>query len=99
MPSIQHHGASIYYEEFGQGFPILTFAPEGLQSMIDVWNGPSAPVNPTTEFAGSFLVIAMDQRTAGVQSSAPIAAEAGWPSYEADPTLLRDPMAIDVCLL
>ena len=42
MPSIQHHGASIYYEEFGQGFPILTFAPAGLQSIIDVWNGPSA---------------------------------------------------------
>src|SRR5207244_219147 len=29
MPSIQHHGASIYYEEFGQGFPILTFASAG----------------------------------------------------------------------
>ena len=29
MPSFAHHGASIYYEEFGQGFPILTFAPAG----------------------------------------------------------------------
>ena len=29
MPSFEHHGARIYYEEFGQGFPILTFAPAG----------------------------------------------------------------------
>ena len=51
MPSFEHHGAHIYYEEFGQGFPILTFAPAGLQSVIAVWSQPSAPINPTTEFA------------------------------------------------
>ena len=33
MPTIQHHGATLYYEEYGQGFPILTFAPAGLRSM------------------------------------------------------------------
>ena len=32
MPTIEHRGATIYYEEHGQGFPILTFAPAGLQS-------------------------------------------------------------------
>jgi hypothetical protein len=36
MPSFEHHGAHIYYEEFGQGFPILTFAPAGLASVIEV---------------------------------------------------------------
>lgn len=51
MPSYEHHGARIYYEEFGRGFPILTFAPAGLQSTIAVWSQPSAPINPTTEFA------------------------------------------------
>ena len=51
MPSIDHHGAHLYYEEFGQGFPILTFAPAGLRSVIDVWNRPMAPINPTTEWA------------------------------------------------
>src|SRR5437588_367090 len=45
MPSFEHHGARIYYEEFGQGFPILTFAPAGLQSVIDVWSQPSAPID------------------------------------------------------
>ena len=45
MPSFEHHGARIHYEEFGQGFPILTFAPAGLRSVIDVWSQPSAPIH------------------------------------------------------
>jgi pimeloyl-ACP methyl ester carboxylesterase len=99
MPTVQHHGATIYYEEFGQGFPILTFAPAGLQSIIDVWNGPSAPVNPTTEFAGSFRVIAMDQRNAGGKSRAPITAQDGWPTYAADHLALLDHLKVDKCHL
>jgi len=84
MPSFQHGGATIYYEEFGQGFPILTFAPAGLRSVIAVWGQPSAPINPTTEFAKDFRVIAMDQRNAGGQSRAPIAANDHWDDYTAD---------------
>jgi pimeloyl-ACP methyl ester carboxylesterase len=99
MPTIQHRGATIYYEEFGQGFPILTFAPAGLQSIIDVWNGPSAPVNPTTEFAASYRVIAMDQRNAGGQSRAPITAQDGWHSYTGDHLALLDHLRIDRCHL
>ena len=75
MPSLDHHGAHIHYEEFGRGFPILTFAPAGLRSVIDVWSQPSAPINPTTEFADKHRVIAMDQRNAGGQSRAPISAQ------------------------
>jgi pimeloyl-ACP methyl ester carboxylesterase len=99
MPTFQHHGATIYYEEFGQGFPILTFAPAGLQSIIDVWNGPSAPVNPTTEFAASYRVIAMDQRNAGGRSRAPITAQDGWPTYAGDHLALLDHLRIDRCHL
>ena len=99
MPSFEHHGASIYYEEFGRGFPILTFAPAGLQSIIDVWNGPSAPVNPTTEFAANFRVIAMDQRNAGGKSRAPITAQDGWQSFAADHIALLDHLRIDRCHL
>ena len=75
MPSFEHHGATIYYEEHGQGFPILTFAPAGLRSVIDVWSQPSAPINPIAEFASNYRVIAMDQRNAGGQSRAPITAQ------------------------
>ena len=99
MPAFEHHGASIYYEEFGRGFPILTFAPAGLQSIIDVWNGPSAPVNPITEFAASFRVIAMDQRNAGGRSRAPITAQDGWHTYAADHIALLDHLKIDRCHL
>jgi pimeloyl-ACP methyl ester carboxylesterase len=99
MPSFEHHGASIYYEEFGQGFPILTFAPAGLQSVIDVWNRPAAPINPTTEFAGDFRVIAMDQRNAGGKSHAPITAQDGWHTYAADHIALLDHLKIDRCHL
>jgi pimeloyl-ACP methyl ester carboxylesterase len=99
MPAFEHHGARIHYEEFGQGFPILTFAPAGLQSVIDVWSEPSAPINPTTEFASSYRVIAMDQRNAGGQSRAPISAADGWDSYTADHIALLDHLRINRCHL
>ena len=99
MPSFEHRGAHIYYEEFGQGFPILTFAPAGLASVIDVWSQPSAPINPTTEFATNYRVIAMDQRNAGGKSRAPIAATDNWDTYTADHIALLDHLRIDRCHL
>lgn len=99
MPSFEHAGAHIYYEEYGQGFPILTFAPAGLASVIKVWSEPSAPINPITEFAGDFRVIAMDQRNAGGQSRAPITARDGWDNYTADHIALLDHLRIDRCHL
>jgi pimeloyl-ACP methyl ester carboxylesterase len=99
MPSFTHRDASIYFEEYGQGFPLLTFAPAGLQSVIDVWRSPSAPVNPLTEFATDFRVIAMDQRNAGGRSHAPITAQDGWHTYTADHIALLDHLGIDQCHL
>jgi len=56
MPSIKHHGATIYFEKFGQGFPILTFAPAGLRSaIIDVRNGFSVPVTPQAGRRAGFV--------------------------------------------
>ena len=99
MPSIDHHGAHIHYEEFGQGFPVLTFAPAGLRSVIAVWGQPSAPIDPTTEFASTYRVIAMDQRNAGGQSRAPITARDGWDDYTADHIAVLDHLRIDRCHL
>jgi pimeloyl-ACP methyl ester carboxylesterase len=99
MPSIERDGATIYYEEFGRGFPILTFAPAGLQSTIEVWSRPAAPVNPITEFADSYRVIAMDQRNAGGKSSGPITAQDGWHTYASDHVALLDHLRIDRCHL
>lgn len=97
MPSFRSHGATIYYEERGRGFPILTFAPAGLQSTIEVWSRPAAPINPITEFGSSFRVIAMDQRNAGGQSRAPITAQDGWHTYTGDHIGLLDHLGIDRC--
>src|SRR5437868_12852464 len=99
MPTIQHDGATIYYEEYGEGFPILTFAPAGLQSIIDVWRGPSAPINPITEFVPGFRVIAMDQRNAGGKSHAPITARDGWHTYTADHIAVLDQLGVERCHL
>lgn len=99
MPSFRHADATIHYEEFGRGFPILTFAPAGLQSTIEVWSGGTAPINPTTELAGSFRVIAMDQRNAGGRSRAPITARDGWPTFTADHVALLDHLGIERCHL
>jgi pimeloyl-ACP methyl ester carboxylesterase len=99
MPSFEHHGARLYYEEYGQGFPILTFAPAGLASVIKVWSEPSAPINPIAEFSDRFRVIAMDQRNAGGQSRAPITARDGWDSYTEDHIALLDHLRIDRCHL
>src|SRR5262245_7275263 len=99
MPTIQANGATIYYEETGHGFPILTFAPAGLQSVIEVWRRPAAPINPLTEFSGDYRVIAMDQRNAGGRSHAPITAEDGWPSFAADHIAVLDHLGIPRCHL
>jgi pimeloyl-ACP methyl ester carboxylesterase len=56
-------------------------------------------VNPITEFAANFRVIAMDQRNAGGQSRAPITAQDGWHTYAADHIALLDHLGIGKCHL
>jgi len=99
MPRFERDGATIHYEEYGRGFPILTFAPAGLASTIKVWSEPSAPINPIAELADNFRVIAMDQRNAGGQSRAPITSRDGWDSYTNDHIALLDHLRIDRCHL
>jgi pimeloyl-ACP methyl ester carboxylesterase len=99
MAIIQNGDATIYYEEYGQGFPILTFAPGGQLSTIEFWSRPASPVNPINAFASDFRVIAMDQRNAPGQSRAPIAAQDGWDSYMSDHIAVLDHLGIDQCHL
>lgn len=99
MPTIEHKGTKVYYEEYGKGFPILTFAPAGVKSTIAVWSQPSAPINPITEFTDKFRVIAMDQRNAGGKSWAPITAKDSWHSFTEDHLAVLDHLKIDKCHL
>lgn len=99
MPTIQSNGATIYYEEYGKGFPILTFAPAGLLSTIKVWDGAMAPIKPVAEWSANYRVIVMDQRNAGGRSNAPLTEKDGWHSYAADHISILDHLKIDRCHL
>jgi pimeloyl-ACP methyl ester carboxylesterase len=93
----------IYYEEYGQGFPILCFAPGGARSNIEFWHrgregaGYKADANycdPTLDFAKEFRVIVMDQRNAG-KSWAKVTRDQGWHTYNEDQIALMDHLRIE----
>jgi pimeloyl-ACP methyl ester carboxylesterase len=96
MPIYKNGDIELYYEEYGDGFPILLFAPGGMRSAISFW--ASGPFNPIERLAPHFRVIAMDQRNTG-QSRAPITGEDGWHSYTSDHISLLDHLEIDRCHL
>jgi pimeloyl-ACP methyl ester carboxylesterase len=98
MPTIKNKDATIYYEEHGKGFPILCFAPAGVQSTIAVWSQPMAPIKPVTDFTG-YRVIVMDQRNAGGQSRAPMTAQDSWDSYTSDHIAVLDHLKVEKCHL
>jgi len=84
----------IHYEEHGSGFPLLLLAPGGMRSASTAWG--NAPWNPIEQLAGSYRLIAMDQRNAG-SSTAPVHASDGWATYTADQLALLDHLGIERC--
>jgi pimeloyl-ACP methyl ester carboxylesterase len=81
MPMLEREDAEIYFEEYGQGFSVLLFAPGGMKSRIEMWRAPVTgsprPWQDWTEvLATRYRVIAMDQRNAG-RSRGAIAADHG----------------------
>lgn len=96
MPTFERGDVELYYEESGQGFPILLFAPGGMRSAIAFWE--RSPWNPIESLSPHFRVIAMDQRNAG-SSRAPVKAGDGWPTYTADHLALLDHLGVDRCHL
>jgi len=96
MPVLQREDAEIYYEVYGQGYPLLIFAPGGLRSQLAFWrHSPSNPdaaapwMNPMVALAPHFTVVAMDQRNAG-RSRAKVRATDGWRSFAEDHLALMD---------
>src|SRR5450759_4397944 len=96
MPVLERDGARIHYDVYGTGYPLVLFAPGGMQSVAQLWRErPGAPgerlpwFDPTAELSGDFQVVAMDQRNAG-SSSAPVNATDGWEVYTADHLALLD---------
>ncbi|HXR37277.1 MAG TPA: alpha/beta hydrolase [Candidatus Binataceae bacterium] len=94
MPTLNYADVSIYYEEFGSGYPLLLLAPGGIRSKITTWR--FVPFDPRKEFASNFRVVAMDQRHCG-RSRAPLDACDGWEAYAADQLALLDHLGIRRC--
>lgn len=92
MPSFERDGAEIYYEEHGDGFPVLLIAPGGMKSAIPLWG--NAPWSPVDHLKSDFRVVAMDQRNAG-RSTGPIRSDHGWQTYTDDHLGLMDHLGID----
>ena len=80
------------YEVHGDGFPILLFAPGGMESAIPYWR--SAEWDPIEALSPHYQVIAMDQRNAG-ESTAPVTGDDGWHTYTADHLALLEHLGID----
>jgi pimeloyl-ACP methyl ester carboxylesterase len=94
MPMLKRPDGEIYYEEYGNGFPILLFAPGGLRSNLNMWhhpaNGPQRSWCDWTDvLASKYRVVAMDQRNAG-RSVCAIEADHGWHTYAEDHLALMD---------
>jgi pimeloyl-ACP methyl ester carboxylesterase len=93
VPDYQRGDTSIYYEDHGNGFPLLLLAPGGLNSSIDFWK--RSPFDPVEVFPGEFRVIAMDQRNAGSRSRGPLPTDDPWGAYADDQLGLMDHLGID----
>ena len=100
MPVLARPDGEIHYQTYGEGFPVLLFAPGGLRSRMEMWPAPAeGPPRPWVDWtqalpAAGFTAIAMDQRNAG-QSQTEIRADHGWHTYAADHLALMDALGFD----
>jgi pimeloyl-ACP methyl ester carboxylesterase len=100
MPVLTRPDGEIHYEVFGEGYPVLLFAPGGLRSRMENWHqSPGGSPKPFSDWtrtlpAAGFATIAMDQRNAG-QSRTDIRADHGWHTYTADHLALMDALGFD----
>lgn len=92
MPIFKRGDTRLYYEEHGNGFPLLLIAPGGMRSSVPFWQ--QTPWNPIEQLAPTYRVIAMDQRNAG-QSSALVRATDSWHVYTEDQLALLDSLGVD----
>lgn len=92
MPVFERDDVQLYYEERGDGFPVLLIAPGGMRSAVGFWE--NTPWNPIEHLSPQYRVIAMDQRNAG-RSRAPVGADDGWTTYTGDQLTLLDHLGVD----
>jgi hypothetical protein len=59
MPIFKRDDIELYYEEHGEGFPVLLIAPGGMRSAVPFCE--RTPWNPIQHLAPSYRVIAPNQ--------------------------------------
>src|SRR4051794_7780251 len=100
MAVLKRPDGEIHYQTFGNGFPVLLFAPGGLRSRMEMWpSPPGGPARPWVDWTtalpeAGFTAVAMDQRNAGASRTA-IEADHGWHTYAADHIALMDHLGFD----
>jgi pimeloyl-ACP methyl ester carboxylesterase len=92
VPQLDHGQVSIYFEEHGNGFPLLLIAPGAMTSTVEMW--ARATINPLTAFASDFRLVAMDQRNAG-RSTGPLEVADPWGAYAQDQLAVLDHLGVD----
>lgn len=94
MPIFENGPARIYYEEVGDGFPLLVIPGGGLNGTVSGLAGHA--FNPLEEFSDTHRVIALDQRNAnGGSSDGPLEIERTWDGFTDDQLALMDHLSID----
>ena len=94
MAFFENGNTKIFYEQEGEGPPVLLIAPGGMRSANALWN--NMPWNPRESLQDDFQLIGMDQRNAGM-SEAPITSNDDWSNYTSDQLSLLDHLGIDEC--
>lgn len=103
MPILELDDATIHYEEYGSGYPVLMFAPGFLSSRIERWwtnpakpGVPQAWADPIPVLSPHFRLIALDVRNAG-QSRGRVAADHDWRTYTRDHLALLAHLGVRRC--
>jgi pimeloyl-ACP methyl ester carboxylesterase len=99
MPFYERGDTKIYYEEVGEGFPLMIIPGGGLNSTIEGLK-TSHPFNPLETYKDDFRVIAADLRNAPPgRSSGPLEINRPWDAFSDDQIGLMDHLGIDKFLV
>lgn len=95
MPFYENGPVRIYYEEAGDGFPLLLIPGGGMNATISTMTG-NRRFNPIEEFRDEYRCITLDLRNAyDGRSSGPLEIDRPWDAYADDQIALLDYLGVD----
>lgn len=94
MPVFENGSTRIYYEEAGDGFPLLVLPGGGLNATIAGLQDHA--FNPLEEFSDQYRVIALDLRNANTgQTEGPLEIDRPWDGFLDDQLALMDHLGVE----